>query len=63
MSGLYASYWNAFLLPPANEVWDKVIFSQTCVKNSVYRGQDVPAPGGGSGPGGVPAPGGGLVWF
>ena len=26
MSGRYASYWNAFLLPPANEVWGKVIF-------------------------------------
>ena len=23
----YASYWNAFLLPPANEVWGKVIVS------------------------------------
>ena len=26
MSGRYASYWNAFLLPPANKVWGKVIF-------------------------------------
>ena len=26
------------LLPPANEVWGKVIFSQACVKNSVHRG-------------------------
>ena len=25
-SGWYASYWNAFLLPPTNEVWGKVIF-------------------------------------
>ena len=25
------------LLPPANEIWGKVIFSQACVKNSVYR--------------------------
>ena len=25
-SGQYASYWNAYLLPPANEVWGKVIF-------------------------------------
>ena len=25
-------------LPPANEVWDKVIFSVVCVKNSVQRG-------------------------
>ena len=28
----------AFLLPPANEVWGKVIFSEACVKNSVHRG-------------------------
>ena len=27
------------LLPPANEVWGKVIFSQACVKNSVHSGQ------------------------
>ena len=26
------------LLPPANEVWGKVIFSEVCVKNSVHRG-------------------------
>ena len=26
------------LLPPANEVWGKVIFSEMCVKNSVHRG-------------------------
>ena len=25
-------------LTPANEVWDKVIFSEACVKNSVHRG-------------------------
>ena len=25
-------------LPPTNEVWDKVIFSVACVKNSVHRG-------------------------
>ena len=37
-SGWYASYCNAFLLPPANEVWGKVIFSQACVKNFVHRG-------------------------
>ena len=24
----YASYWNAFLLSPANEVWGKVIFQK-----------------------------------
>ena len=42
----------ANFLPPANEVWGKVIFSQACVKNSVHGG------GGGSGPGGVPGPGG-----
>ena len=27
------------LLPPANEVWGKVIFSQACVKNSVHGGE------------------------
>ena len=26
------------LLPPANEVWGKVIFSEVCVKNSVRKG-------------------------
>ena len=26
------------LLPPAKEVWGKVIFSEACVKNSVHRG-------------------------
>ena len=30
------------LLPPANEVWGKVIFSVACVKNSVHRGGGVP---------------------
>ena len=29
-------------LPPANEVWGKVIFSQACVKNSVHGGGSVP---------------------
>ena len=28
-------------LPPANEVWGKVIFSQACVKNSVHSGGGV----------------------
>ena len=28
-------------LPPANEVWGKVIFSEACVKNSVHRGEGV----------------------
>ena len=49
-------------LPPANEVWGKVIFSQACVKNSVHKGgawsQGGSAPGGclvlgGSAPRGV----------
>ena len=26
------------LLPPANEVWGKVIFSEVRVKNSIHRG-------------------------
>ena len=30
-SGRYTSYWNAFLLPPANRVCEKVIFLQVCV--------------------------------
>ena len=30
-SGRHASYWNAFLLPPANEVWAKVMFLHLCV--------------------------------
>ena len=43
------------LLPPADEVWGKVIFSQACVKNSVHRGR--------AGLGGVPGPGRGVrVW-
>ena len=37
-SGWHASYWNEFLLPPTNEVWGKVIFSEACVKNSVQWG-------------------------
>ena len=31
------------LLPPANEVWGKVIFSQACVRNSVHGGCAIPA--------------------
>ena len=53
-------------LPPANEVWGKVIFSEASVKNSVHRGWGggvwsggVPASRGLSGSGGVPARGGG----
>ena len=42
MSGLYASYWNAFLLrmilPPANEVWGKVMFFHPSVSYSVHVG-------------------------
>ena len=44
MSRWYASYWNAFLLPSANEVWGKVIFSQACVIPSVHRGGGVGFP-------------------
>ena len=29
----------AQFLPPANEVWGKVIFSEACVKNSVHMGR------------------------
>ena len=31
------SYLDSFS-PPTNKVWDKVIFSEACVKNSVHRG-------------------------
>ena len=44
-----------YLLPPANEVWGKVTFSEACVKNSVHKGW-------GSGPKGVPGPGGAWSW-
>ena len=53
-------------LPPANEVWGKVIFSEASVKNSVHRGGG--GPQGESGLGGCLALGGacsggvGLVW-
>ena len=47
-------------LPPANEVWGKVIFSQACVKNSVHGG-GVSAPGGVCSQG-VSAPEGGAWW-
>ena len=61
------NYCFGTFLPPANEVWGKVIFSQACVKNSVHRGgvpgPGVSAPGGWSG--GVPSgdlPGRLLLW-
>ena len=52
MSGQYACYWNAFLLPLANEVWGKVICLQVCAcpQGGVWS-QGV------LGPGGVPARG------
>ena len=33
----YPFSFGYLLLPPANKVWGKVIFSVACVKNSVYR--------------------------
>ena len=54
-------------LPPANEVWGKVIFSEASVKNSVHRGvggslvRGVPASRGLSGSGGCLLRGG-WVW-
>ena len=40
---IHANYFIIFILvlylPPANEVWGKVIFSVACVKNSVHRGR------------------------
>ena len=64
MNGQYASYWNAFLLPPANVVCEGYIFTGIC--HSVNRGACVVAPGGACvvAPGGacVVAPGG-HAWF
>ena len=37
---------NFVFLPPANEVWGKVIFSEMCVKNSVHRGHTCVVAGG-----------------
>ena len=45
------------LLPPANEVWGKVIFSEACVKNSVHRGEHV------CGCGGMCVVAGGHAWL
>ena len=52
-SGQYASFWNAFLLLPANKVWGKVIFLHLFV--ILFTGEGglhwgVPAPGGASRP-------------
>ena len=45
----YASYWNAFLLPPANKVWGKVIFqkrvSRILFTGGEYLGRYPPGPG------------------
>ena len=35
-SGRYASYWNAYLLPPTNEVCEGYVFTGVC--HSVHRG-------------------------
>ena len=56
-SGRYASYWNSFFLPPANEVWGKVICLQVCVCPQGGLVPGVPAPGG-AWSRGVPALGG-----
>ena len=43
----FCTHGNLGFLPPANEVWGKVIFSEACVKNSVHRGgvpHQVPPP-------------------
>ena len=34
----FEGYLFTSLLPPANEVWGKVIFSEACLKNSVHKG-------------------------
>ena len=74
---IYLTIANALtFLPPAKEVWGKVIFSEACVKNSVHWGGGaLPGPGvgvcvcseGGAWSGGVcvPSPGGawsGVAW-
>ena len=66
-SGCYASYWNAILLLPANEVWGKVIFLHLSVilftrggvpgPRGLLRGGCLLLGGGGS------APGGGGAWW
>ena len=43
-SGRYASYWNAFLLPPANVVCEGYVFTPVC--DSVNRGACMVAWGG-----------------
>ena len=42
-NGWYAFYWNAFLLPPANEVWGKVIFLHLFV--ILFTGGSAPGEG------------------
>ena len=55
-------HWPSLL--PVNEVWGKVIFSEACVKNSVYRGclvqGGVCSWGDAWSRGGLSAPGGGV---
>ena len=66
MSGQYASYWNAFLLPPAMKLGKGYIFTGIC--DSIHRGgawsggvcswgEGVPGPGGVCFRGGVPGGG------
>ena len=59
-------------LPPAKEVWGKVIFSEACVKNSVHKGSawlggmhgwGACMAGGRAWPGGMHGWGGGHVWL
>ena len=50
------------LLPPANEVWGKLIFSEACVKNSVHRGRCAWSGGGGGVWSGGVWSGGCLLW-
>ena len=38
-SSWYASYWNAFLIPPANAGWGKVKLLHLSVSHSVHRGR------------------------
>ena len=50
-------------LPPANDAWGKVIFSEACVKNSVQGGACMVVGGGMRGWGACVVVGGGHVWL
>ena len=61
---LVKSFVFSRFLPPANELWGKVIFSEACVENSVHKGWRgwVSAAGEVSALGEVPGPGWGVCF-